>query len=140
VITVTVPGQPIGQGRLSAVGRGRVIHSNAKALLPWREAIAWHTRQEMAAVGITEPLTGPLRLVATFALPRPKSAPKSRWAPAGRPDLSHLVRALEDAVTQSGLISDDAQFVEEWAAKVYGALPGVTFTVVAVQRGESVAA
>ncbi|NUS56221.1 MAG: RusA family crossover junction endodeoxyribonuclease [Streptomycetaceae bacterium] len=139
-LTVAVPGIPVGQGRLSAVGRGRVVHSNAKALLPWREAIAWHTRQEMAAAGISEPLTGPLALTASFTLPRPKSAPKSRWAPDGRPDLSHLLRALEDAITQSGLIVDDAQFVDQHPVKVYGPLPGVTFTVCPAERGEQAAA
>jgi crossover junction endodeoxyribonuclease RusA len=139
-LTVTVPGVPVGQGRLSHVGNGRVVHSNAKTLLPWREAVAWHVRQEMAAAGVTEPLEGPLTLTASFVLPRPKSAPKSRWAPDKKPDLSHLLRALEDAVTQSGLIVDDAQFVDEHPVKVYGPLPGVTFTITPAERGEQVAA
>jgi crossover junction endodeoxyribonuclease RusA len=142
-LTVTVPGVPVGQGRLSSLGRGRMVHSNADKLLPWRQSVAWHTRQEMAAAGITEPLTGPLKLTATFVLPRPKSAPKRRWAPDGRPDLSHLLRALEDAITQSGLIVDDGQFVHEEQSKVYpadGALPGVTFTVAPAERGTAVAA
>lgn len=139
-LTVTVPGTPVGQGRLSHVGNGRVIHSNAKHLLPWREAVVWHTRQEMSAAGVDEPLEGPLALTASFVLPRPKSAPKARWAPHGRPDLSHLLRALEDALTQSGLIVDDAQFVDEHPVKVYGPLPGVTFTVCAAERGEQAAA
>ncbi len=142
-LTVTVPGIPVGQGRISFLGRGRAVHSNADKLLPWREAVTWHTRQEMAAAGIEEPLTGPLRLAATFTLPRPKSAPARRWAPDGRPDLSHLLRALEDAIVQSGLIVDDGQFVQEQQSKVYptdGALPGVTFTVAPAERGQAVAA
>lgn len=140
MLTVTVPGVPVGQGRLTTFGKGRTAHSNAKTLLPWREAIAWHVRQEMAAAGLSEPLTGPLALTASFTLPRPKSAPKARWAPDGRPDLSHLLRALEDAITASGLIVDDGQFVDEHPVKVYGPLPGVTFTVAPAERGEQVAA
>lgn len=131
-LTVSVVGKPIGQGRLSAVGRGRVVHSNAKLLKPWRNRIADHTRDAMAAAGITEALTGPLELAATFTVPRPKSAPRRRWAPDVRPDLSHYLRALEDAITMSGLIVDDAQFVQQRQTKAYpagGATPGVVFTV-----------
>jgi Holliday junction resolvase RusA-like endonuclease len=76
-------------------------------------------------------------------MPRPKSAPKSRWAPDRRPDLSHLVRALEDAIVMGGGVVDDSQFVTEHVSKVYpadGAVPGVTFTVAEAVRGEQVAA
>lgn len=138
-LTVTVPGVPVGQGRLSAVGRGRVIHSNAGALLPWRASIAAHVRQEMAAAGVVEPLDGPLTLTATFTLPRPKSAPRRRWAPDGRPDLDHLVRAACDGLTQGGIWVDDGQVVTITASKVYG-LPSAVFTVAPAERGEAVAA
>ena len=139
-LTVTVPGVPVGQGRLSSMGPGRMVHSNAKALLPWREQIAAHTRWAMNDAGMTGPLEGPVRLVATFTLPRPKSAPRSRWAPDRRPDLSHLLRALEDATVAAAAVVDDSQYVDEQIAKVYGPLPGVTFTITPAVRGEQVAA
>jgi Holliday junction resolvase RusA-like endonuclease len=138
-LTVTVPGKPITQGSMRTVNR-RTFHDNEKDLLPWREAIGWHIRQEMAAAGLTEPLDGPLNLTATFTIARPPSVPRSRWAPAVRPDLDKLCRGLGDAIGASGLIRQDAQFVTIVASKVYGPLPGVTFTVAPAERGEQVAA
>ncbi|MCU1617370.1 MAG: holliday junction resolvase [Frankiales bacterium] len=138
-LTVTVPGKPVTQGSMKTVNR-RTFHDNEKDLLPWREAIGWHIRQEMAAAGLEEPLDGPLTLTATFTLTRPPSISKSRWAPHTRPDLDKLCRGLGDAIGASGLIRQDAQFVTIVASKVYGALPGVTFTVSAAVRGEAVAA
>ena len=140
MLTVTVPGVPVGQGRLTTYAPGRTAHSNAKALLPWRETIAAHTRWAMTDAGISEPLEGPLTLTATFTLSRPKSAARSRWAPDKRPDLSHLLRALEDATVQAAAVVDDCQYVDERVSKVYGPLPGVTFTIAPAERGEAVAA
>jgi Holliday junction resolvase RusA-like endonuclease len=133
-LTVSVPGLPIGQGNIRHLGKGRpAVHQNAEKLLPWRQAIAWHTRQAMTDQGIGEPLTGPLCLTAVFTMPRGVSIPRSRWAPDKRPDLSHLVRALEDAIVQGGGIVDDSQIVEYGRVrKVYqqpDRLPGVEFTI-----------
>jgi Holliday junction resolvase RusA-like endonuclease len=105
--------------------------------------VAQQVRWQMGDAGLTEPLDGPMVLVATFTMPRPKSAPKSRWAPDRRPDLSHLVRALEDAIVMGGGVIDDSQFVTEVVSKVYphdGAIPGVTFEIRPAVRGEGVAA
>jgi len=139
-LTITVVGTPVGQGRLSAVGRGRLVHSNASSLLPWRQSIAVQCRWAMGDAGLTEPLEGPLTLTATFTLPRPKSAPKSRWAPDRRPDLDHLVRAACDGLTGGGCWVDDSQVVTVVASKVYGPLPGAVLTVAPAERGEAVAA
>lgn len=139
-LTVTVVGIPVGQGRLSAIGRGRVIHSNADKLLPWRDAIAVRTRWAMGDLGLTEPLEGPLTLTATFTLPRPKSAPRSRWAPDRRPDLDHLLRACGDGITAGGGWVDDSQVVNVIASKVYGPMPGLTFTITPAERGMAAAA
>lgn len=139
-LTVSVPGIPVGQGRLSSVGRGRMVHSNAKSLLPWRQAIAVQCRWAMGDAGITEPMEGPLTLTATFTLPRPKSAPRSRWAPDRRPDIDHLIRAASDGLTAGGCWVDDCQVVTVVASKVYGPLPGAVFTVAPAERGTAVAA
>lgn len=140
-LTVTVPGIPVPQGAIRSLGTGRPsVHANAKTLLPWRQLVATSTRWAMNDVGMTEPMEGPLVLTATFTLPRPKSAPRSRWAPDRRPDLSHLVRALEDATVMAAAVVDDAQYVTEVTSKVYGPLPGVTFTIAPAERGEQVAA
>jgi crossover junction endodeoxyribonuclease RusA len=59
-------------------------------------------------------MDGPLHLQLEFRLPMPASRPK-RMRDAGtawhttKPDLSKLIRATEDALTDAGLIRDDAR-------------------------------
>jgi Holliday junction resolvase RusA-like endonuclease len=125
IITCCVLGTPVGQGRLSAIGRGRVIHSNAKTLLPWRQDIAGRVAQEM---GGRPPLEGPVWLSATFIFTRPKTAGRDRWAPHKRPDLDHLVRALLDGITAGGGWADDAQVIAISASKMYGDSPAAVFS------------
>lgn len=139
MLTVTVPGKPITQGSLRTINR-HTFHDNDAKLMPWRALVGWHIRQEMAAQGLSEPLEGPLSLIATFTLAKPPSVPASRWAPAVKPDLDKLCRALGDSIGASGAICQDAQFVTIVASKVYGPLPGVTFTISPAERGEQVAA
>jgi len=82
---------------------------------PWRAVVAVVAGQHRPA----KLLDGPLSLTARFFLPRPKSLPKRIEHPAKKPDLSKLVRAIEDALT--GIIwRDDAQVVHENASKHYG--------------------
>ena len=63
-----------------------------------------------------EPISQPVRLEVTFFIERPK---KTKWPtyPAGTPDLSKLIRAIEDSITQAGLWADDALVVEVRASK-----------------------
>lgn len=142
-LTVTVLGAPVAQGSMRSLGPGRMVHSNAATLRPWRDTVAWHVRESMADAGLTEPMEGPVEVHATFTVPRPKSAPKVRWAPDRKPDLDKLARSLLDACTVGGAWVDDAQVVTLIVSKVYpfdGAIPGVTFTVTPAARGEQVAA
>jgi crossover junction endodeoxyribonuclease RusA len=120
-LTFQVLGLPAPQGAITTYGRGRSVHSNAKVLRPWREHVQ-HAAE--AAIEATTwqgfPLTGPISLHAHFTMPKPKSAPKRRptW-PITRPDLSHLVRAVEDALTASGAWKDDSQVIETFSGKGY---------------------
>lgn len=126
VLEVIVPGVPVGQGRLSYVGNGRVVHSNAKRLKPWRAKVAAHIREQMTGDGW--PIDGPVKVAITFTMPRPKSAPRRVW-PSVRPDLDHLGRAALDAITASGAIKDDAQVVMLGLTKCCGSQPGMTLTL-----------
>ena len=121
-VVVHVLGEPIPQGSMRAIGRGRMKSDNVR-LQPWRDTVAWRVHEAMAGA---PPLTGPLEVRATFVLPRPPSAPKRRWAPEKKPDLDKLLRALLDAATAGGAWVDDAQVVAATARKVYataGQLP-----------------
>lgn len=114
-VVVHVLGEPIPQGSMRAVARGRIVSDNAR-LKPWRATVAAFVHEAMAG---RPPLVGPLEVRATFVLPRPKSAPRRRWAPEKKPDLDKLLRALLDAATTGGAWVDDAQVVAVTARKVY---------------------
>lgn len=127
-VVVQVLGEPIPQGSLRAVARGRIVSDNDR-LRPWRDTVAWHVRDAMAG---RLPFDGPVEVRATFVLPRPQSAPKRRWAPHKKPDLDKLLRALLDACTAGGAWVDDAQVVAVIASKVYSraeVLPQVSFSI-----------
>jgi Holliday junction resolvase RusA-like endonuclease len=114
-LLVHVLGEPIPQGSMRAVARGRIVSDNDR-LRPWRDSVAWAVRDAMNG---QPPLDGPLEVRATFVLPRPPSAPKRRWAPEKKPDLDKLLRACLDAVTAGGGWCDDAQVVDVITRKRY---------------------
>ena len=68
----------------------------------------------------------PLKLTVTFQFIRPKSVTaKKRPRPSAKPDLSKLVRCVEDSLTGI-LIRDDSLVVDLVARKVYADCAGVT--------------
>lgn len=120
-LRIVVYGSPAPQGSKKFVGirggRGVMVESS-KRVKPWREDV------KAAALAVrngASPLDGPLVLRMVFTLPKPASAPKTRRTyPMRKPDLSKLSRSTEDALTDSGLIADDARIVEyERLAKVF---------------------
>lgn len=109
VLIITVRGTPAPQGSKRHVGKGVMVESSKK-VKPWREAVKW------AAICAMEPAPGnpldsPLIVEFCFTLARPKSAPKHRIHPDRMPDLSKLIRATEDALTDAGVWTDDARLV-----------------------------
>lgn len=127
---VVVPGIPVPQGSIRSLGAGRPsVHSNAVKLKPWRGEVIAAVRDVMIEIGDEFPMEGPLKVKVGFALPRPKSAPKSRVYPDRKPDLDKLVRSALDALTMSGAIGDDAQVVRIATEKVYSGLPGMELVV-----------
>ncbi len=115
---LAVIGLPGPQGSKKLVGRdskgrGILVESSAK-VKPWREAV----KTAACATGVR--LNGPVRLVVTFTLPKPKSAPKTRrtW-PDRKPDLSKLVRSTEDALTDAGIWEDDSRVISTESHKVF---------------------
>ena len=133
VLTFEVLGKPVGQGRISFLGKGRpAIHSNQNRLLPWRElvqhaaeAAITEEQQRFAALDVAPwfggfPLDGPIGLYACFTLPKAAKSAKTKttW-PTKRPDGSHLLRAVEDAMTNAGVWRDDSQLVDEHLVKAF---------------------
>lgn len=94
---------------------------NRERLKPWEDCVRAAARR---AVGRSEqyplwPAGIPVRIEVTFVLTRPTRSPgRRRGWPSVKPDLSKLVRGLEDALT--GIVyGDDAQIVSLTARKVY---------------------
>ncbi len=151
-LTFTVLGTPAPQGSFRAAyseksKRAFVIQS-CKRTMPWRQEVAAAAERAMRSSDIGLFL-GPLKLTACFFMPRPKGhygkrglRPSSPPFPDKKPDLSKLVRALEDAMT--GIVyGDDAQIVLYDVSKLYAGNrvppPGVSVTIEVVDGVESFA-
>ncbi|QKW07005.1 RusA family crossover junction endodeoxyribonuclease [Streptomyces sp. NA04227] len=121
VLSVKVYGLPAPQGSKKHIGKGRMLESS-KHVKPWREAVVWAMRQEIARHRDWRPLTGPLEAAMVFSFTRPKNhygtgrnagvlKPSAPARPAVMPDLSKLARSTEDAITTAGGYQDDALLV-----------------------------
>lgn len=139
MIRLWVMGTPAPQGSKRHVGHGRMVESS-KAVGPWREAIVAEAKRQGAAGAM---IGDAAAVTVTFLLRRPAShygtgrnagvlkatAPKY---PTGRPDLDKTARAVLDALTQSGLIADDAIVVDLHARKRYAEKGSPTGAIVEI--------
>lgn len=131
-----VPGIPVPQGSkkgFSARGSRfvQIVDDNKATLRPWRAEVA---RIAAAAWVYGRRLDGPVRVECAFVLPRPKSV--RREYPHVKPDVDKLLRALFDGITDAGLVwTDDSRVVQVEASKVYGEVPGVHVTIMAIGAG-----
>jgi Holliday junction resolvase RusA-like endonuclease len=128
IVVFRVRGIPIPQGSARpfiAGGRARIA-TKSPALMAWRHAIA---TAAAGAMGERPVLTGPVRLSATFSLPRPPSIPRKRIYPTTKPDLDKLVRALLDGLTGVVLVDDKLVVSFGNVDKAYGDVPGVSVLV-----------
>lgn len=140
LLAFRVVGEPRPQGskRILPTRDGRhvlVEHADGK-LKRWRRAVVHAAAQAMNANW--EPFDGPVILVARFYFERPKSHLKKAGglrkgvaaAKLSAPDLSKLVRAIEDAMTDAGVWSDDCRVVGYTeTGKEYGDPPGAMIAV-----------
>lgn len=138
-VTFTVLGRPAPGGSkqpfIDRAGRPRV-REDAKRGKPWRDSVAAAAVEAMRG---REPKSGPLMLDVTFYVARPSThfgsgrnrervRPSAPYFPAVRPDVTKLVRALEDALTHI-VWRDDAQVVMQIANKRYGTPERAVVTV-----------
>lgn len=124
-IAFTVYGVPAPKGSKSAFPFRRadgslgvnVREGKTKHPKQWEAAID-AVVAELKATGV-EQLVGPLVGSAAFYLPRPASVKQAkRPLHTVRPDLSKLIRAIEDPLNGI-LIEDDSRIVAWWAVKLY---------------------
>ena len=122
-IMFRVFGVAASKGSMKVI-RGRITDSN-RSVAGWQQLVAEAANHALAAVPSSERavLARGVRLTVAFYLPRPKkyARPGISVAHMVAPDLSKLIRAVEDALT--GVVyRDDAQIVELLATKQYAAI------------------
>ena len=108
-IAITIPGKPFAWRRARSNGKFRFKDSQTEA----HEAAL----QAIVLRDVPKPLEGPLRLTvsAVFAIPQSWSAKKRAahlWRPhTQKPDLSNLIKHLEDGLNRIAWV-DDSQIAE----------------------------
>lgn len=128
----SVEGLPVAQGsKTVARGGGKVWlrDANAAKLKPWRAKVA-----AAADVGVTH--DGPITVFAVFYMPKPQRP--RWWAPAVKPDIDKLARALLDGMTDGGLLADDARVTELFVMKRYASAANPVGVRVLVLEDEEV--
>jgi Holliday junction resolvase RusA-like endonuclease len=110
-------------------GRVAIVDAAGQSNKDWRASVVQFAFEAMKASG-KSPLDGPLSMLLTFRMPRPKYHYDSKGlkseAPAYhtiKPDTTKLTRAVEDAM--KGIVfRDDCQIANQAASKVYSDEPG----------------
>ena len=109
-ISLTVHGTPEPQAR-PRYGSGHFFSP---------KTVWWHKVQFAARLNRPKPaLEGPVHLILSFYMPRPKSAPQSIVWHRTRPDIDNLAKAVMDAMTTAGWWLDDGQVAVLEASKQY---------------------
>jgi crossover junction endodeoxyribonuclease RusA len=121
MFSVLILGEPAPQGSKRHVGGGILVDS-CKRLPEWRSDVRNGCLDEHGQPKAR--IEGPVYLSLEFALRRPKSLPKTKKVHhTKRPDMSKLVRAVEDAITSAGIWIDDSYVCASNVTKRY-AEPG----------------
>lgn len=138
LLSTTILGEPVGQGRPRAVRMGAFVRvHNAPKSAQWQAIAAAQMAEEW---GGKPPIDEPVRLVAEVICRRPASVPKRygrgrQWC-TRKPDLDNVIKSLLDAIVQAGCLRDDASVVQVRAAQ-YIAADGETPCVSAyLQRAD----
>ena len=122
--TVYGVAQPAGSKTAGKSKSGKLfVRDSAKGSAPWKRQVAQAAGEAMNGSGL---LDGALELSVIFTVVRPKGhfgarglRPSAPEHPTVRPDVTKLLRAVEDACT--GIVwRDDAQVVAQHAYKQYG--------------------
>ena len=101
-----------------------IVPDNKEKLAPWRDRV---TVAAKVAMRFRDPFEGPVELRIMFGLPRPKTV--RRATPHVKPDLSKLLRAVEDSLTDASVWGDDAQVCRAVVEKQYSPAPGIRVLV-----------
>ena len=146
LLTCTILGTPQQQGSKRSLGPRRPSIEDNPKLRPWRaDAIAALQASAAEQWGTVAPILEGVHVTVAFVYQRPKGHYRTGRnahllrddAPGYKtsaPDLDKLQRALGDALTQAGIVRDDALIVEWSARRLWGTTPLVALSVEAVAR------
>lgn len=131
-VLLHVPGEPVPQGSKIPFRRrdGTTgLREANKRHGAWREEIALHAKAYRAHHWTGLPIDGPIAATMLFTMLPPETvksgAANATGLPAVKPDLSKLIRCVEDSLSEI-LIRDDARIVFYYdTGKIYGDDPGV---------------
>jgi Holliday junction resolvase RusA-like endonuclease len=116
--TVFGSAEPKGSARAFVRGGRAIVTSDNPSLSKW-EAVVRNEAQRIAELAGHRLFQAAVTISVVFHMPRPKSVnPRVRPFPQVKPDLSKLVRGLEDPLTGI-LFTDDAQVIGIGALKLY---------------------
>jgi len=144
LLACTIPGTPQQQGSKTRTPQGGMREAN-RDLESWRAgAITFLQRAVRERWAAPATIGYAVSVEAVFAYGRPKGhygtgrnagrvKPSAPTWKASAPDLDKLQRALGDALTQAGVLRDDALIVQWMPAKVWGDAPE---TRVVVRRAD----
>ncbi len=138
-ITFYAQGEPKGQPRPRAFGRGKMIRVYDPGTAEgWKNQIAVAAKEHIPA----SPLAGPLYVRLEFYFPRPRGHYRSgkfantlkESAPAyqtSKPDIDNAIKAVLDALTILRFWNDDSQVCDTRCRKLYddGRGPGCIVTI-----------
>lgn len=141
-IHICIPGEPKPQARTKSRAfynkkRNQWMAQTYDPKGPSADYRARITHEAALAMAGRPPWSEPVRLRATFYLPKPKSkAKKKRW-PNVNPDIDNYLKALLDGL-QGVVFDDDKQVCELIATKAYALenLPVCTHVTVVTLRKE----
>jgi Holliday junction resolvase RusA-like endonuclease len=132
-IRIEVAGPVAPYRERARVAAGRVWSSRTRETVNYQATIRVLSQHAMAG---RPPFTGPVELTLRIYVAVPQSMPKYRRAlaltgtlrPTTRPDITNVLKAVEDAL--SGIVfRDDAQVAITRAAKIYAEHPRLVIEV-----------
>jgi Holliday junction resolvase RusA-like endonuclease len=131
MISITVPGAPVGKGRPRFVrGTGRTY--TPTKTVNYEAILAAAGAEAMAAA---RPLEGPLEVRVTAFMPVPSSWSRKKQKAAfegsirpGRPDADNILKLAADSLNHI-VWRDDSQIAEARVSKVYDAYPRLEIEV-----------
>lgn len=133
-VTFTVDGNPVAKGRPRFAKRGKFVQTYTPQKTKDYESLVMDAAS--TAMGVTEPLTTPIKVFIHIRMPVPKSASKKMrqdcldglLRPTKKPDWDNIAKAITDAC--NGIVYvDDCQIVDAHVTKRYSDCAGVDVIV-----------